>query len=345
MENMQRDDEELLRIARQGDESAFVALVKPLRSALHRHCYRMLGSPDDADDAVQEALIRAWRALPRFRADASVRTWMFKITTNTALDVAKSRARRELPVDLGAPHRSEIAWIAPYPTSYLGGTTQDPEASLIARETIELAYVNALQHMPVHQRAVFILRDVLAFRASEVAEILATSVPAVNSSLQRARAILADRAPASQAEELGKLGEAGVRELAAKYASAIEHADIDALLALLTQDVSWSMPPEPSWFRGAVDVAQFLRADVFPQRWRHLTTSANGQLAVAGYIFDSESEDFIACALDVLEISGGLVAAVTGFLTPFAMGPDYQWPENAPRGLFERFGLPERMTV
>ena len=330
-----------------------VALVKPLRSELHRHCYRMLGSPDDADDAVQEALIRAWRALPRFRADASIRTWMFKITTNTALDVAKSRARRELPVDLGAPHRpdepfssavTEIAWIAPYPTSYLG-TGRDPEASLIARETIELAYVNALQHMPVHQRAVFILRDVLAFRASEVAEILDTSVPAVNSSLQRARAILADRAPASQAEELGKLGEAGVRELAAKYASAIERADIDALLALLTQDVSWSMPPEPGWFRGAVDVAQFLRADVFPQRWRHLTTSANGQLAVAGYIFDSGSEDFIACALDVLEIRGGLVAAVTGFLTPFAMGPDYQWPEDAHRGLFERFGLPERMTV
>ena len=348
---MKYAEEELLRVARQGDEAAFVALVKPLRSELHRHCYRMLGSPDDADDAVQEALLRAWKALPRFRGDASIRTWMFKITTNTALDVASARARRELPVDLSAPNQpggsavAEIAWIGPYPTSYLDGSAQDPGASLASRETIELAYITALQHMPVHQRAVFILREVLAFRASEVAEILETTVPSVNSSLQRARAIVAERAPASQATELDLLGEANVRELASKYAAAIEHADIDALLALLTQDASWSMPPEPGWFRGSEDVARFLCEDVFPNRWRHVITSANGQLAVAGYIFDSKSEDFIACALDVLEIRSGKISSVTGFLTPYAMGPDYLWPKDAPRGLFERFGLPDRLEV
>jgi RNA polymerase sigma-70 factor, ECF subfamily len=348
----QEELERLLRVAQQGDEAAFVALVKHLRDELHRHCYRMLGSPDDADDAVQEALLRAWKALPRFRGESSVRTWLFKITTNTALDVASARRRRDLPVDFSPPNGSralglhaapEVAWIGPYPTTQLGVMPQDPEASLAARETIELAYVAALQHLPAHQRAVFILREVLSFRASEVADILDSTVPAVNSLLQRARASVAEHAPASQAEELRKLGDAGVRELATRYARAIEDADIEALMELVTQDVSWSMPPVPSWFQGRESVSGFLRENVFAQRWRHVFTSANGQLAVAGYIFDAQSECFVACALDVLSLRDGLVDSVTGFLTPFAMGLLDE--EGGADRLFGRFGLAERLDA
>jgi RNA polymerase sigma-70 factor (ECF subfamily) len=188
---------------------------------------------------------------------------------------------------------------------------------------------------------VFILREVLSFRASEVAEILDSTVPAVNSLLQRARATVAKRALVSQAEEFRKLGDAGVRELATRYARAIEDADIEALMALVTQDISWSMPPVPSWFQGRENVSRFLCEDVFPQRWRHVFTSANGQLAVAGYIFDPESECFVACAIDVLNLRGGLVESVTGFLTPYAMG--FQEETSCADGLFGRFGLAERL--
>jgi RNA polymerase sigma-70 factor, ECF subfamily len=329
------DEEKLLEAAQGGDEAAFVALVRPCRAELHAHCYRMLASPDDADDAVQEALLRAWKALPRFEARSSVRTWLFTIATNTALDVGSARARRELPVNLDAAEapQTEIAWIGPYPT----GNAQDPEATYAARETIELAYVAALQFLPSHQRAVFILRDVLGFRATEVAEMLDTTVAAANSLLQRARATVAERAPRrSQFEELASVGDAGLVDLASRYARAIEGADIDTLLSLLTEDATWAMPPHPKWFRGHVDISRFLREDVFPERWRHATTTANGQLAVAGYIFEAATETFVAVALDVLELRGRQICSVTGFLVS---------EESDSLKLFGRFGLPERLEV
>ena len=217
-----------------------------------------------------------------------------------------------------------------------------PRRADTARESIELAYVAALQHLGAHQRAVFILRDVLGFRAAETAELLGMSVAASNSSLQRARSQLKERLPqVSQASELQTVGDRAVRELASRYARAIEESDLSALLPLLTEDASWSMPPLASWFRGQADVGRFLHDDVFPERWRHVTASANGQLAVAGYLFDGEAGCFVSAALDVLELRGGRIAAVTGFLTMAAATDD----QRARPGLFERFGLPEQLPV
>ncbi len=349
------DEQDLIRAAKEGDEEAFRALVEGRRAELHAHCYRMLASPDDADDAVQEAFVRAWRALPRFEARSSVRTWLYKITTNTALDIASGRSRRELPIGFGPSTAfgetsgdpiTEIAWMGPYPDRGGIRSTELPEPNYAARETIELAYVAALQHLGAHQRAVFILREVLGFRAAETAELLDTSVASVNSSLQRARAQLSDRLPElSQAAELSATGDRAVWELASRYARAIEESDLDMLLSLLTEDPSWSMPPLVSWFRGRGDVAEFLRTEVLPLRWRHATTSTNGQLAVAGYLFDAEANCFVSAALDVLELRGGRVAGVTGFLTIAGLTEERQENYQAGPGLFARFGLPERLPV
>jgi len=213
---------------------------------------------------------------------------------------------------------------------------ETPEDAYAAKETVELAYVAALQHLPPRQRAVFLLREVLGFSAAETASILETTTASVTSALQRARATLETRLPkVSQQEELASVGEVAVRELAARYASAIERADLTALLALLTEDVSWSMPPVPSWYQGKPRVAEFLTRFVFPERWTHLTTSANRQLAVAGYILDDGRGAYLPAALDVLDLRAGRVAAVTGFLTGEALNDD-----GVPHGLFERFGLP-----
>jgi RNA polymerase sigma-70 factor, ECF subfamily len=344
----------LLHAAQGGDGEAFRALVEGRRVELHAHCYRMLASSDDADDAVQEALLRAWRALPRFEGRSSVRTWLFRITTNTALDIVSGRARRELPIQFGPPIGSgeppgdpatEVPWIGPYAAPDPKASHGLPEARYAVRESIELAFVAALQHLPAHQRAVFILREALGFSAADTATVLDSTVAAVNSALQRARTRVDARLPkVSQQEELRLLGDGAARELASRYARAIEESDIDALLALLTADVTWSMPPLASWYRGHEHVAAFLRGSVFPERWRHVTTHANGQLAVAGYLFDAHRSSFVAGALDVLDLRGGRVAAVTGFLTTAALTFEERELHGAARGLFERFGLPEELT-
>jgi RNA polymerase sigma-70 factor, ECF subfamily len=339
----EREEDALLKAAQEGDERAFEALVSRRRAELHAHCYRLLASPDDADDAVQEAMVRAWKGLPGFERRSSLRTWLFKITTNAALDIGRKRARRELPIGFG-PASSEdpddpldIPWIGPFAGD---PTPTTPEASYEAKETVELAYVAALQRLPDRQRAVFVLRDVLGFSAAETASILDTTTPTVTSSLQRARANLARRLPAvSQQVELSSLGDVAARQLAARYAAAIEAGDLGALLTLLTEDVSWSMPPLPTWYRGKRDVARFLVRLVFPEHWAHLTTSANGQLAIAGYLRDDDKGAYLPAALDVLELRGGLVAAVTGFLT----GEGLSERERS-RQLFDRFGLPAALV-
>jgi RNA polymerase sigma-70 factor (ECF subfamily) len=348
------DEQQLIRSAKDGDDVAFRSLVEQRRAELHAHCYRILASADDADDAVQDTLLRAWRALPQFESRSSLRTWLFKIASNAALDIALRRTRRELPIEFGPPSGSgkplggpitEIAWIGPYAEP--DATWQShPDSSYATRESIELAYVAALQHLPAHQRAVFLLREVLGFRAAETAEILDTSVAAVNSSLQRARAGLSGRIPkVTQAVELQSVGDVALAELAARYARAIEEADIDGLLSLLTDDISWSMPPITSWYRGREEVAEFLVGYVFPERWRHLTTRANGQLAVAGYLFDPAEKSFLPGALDVLELRDGRVAAVTGFLTYAALTPLERETHTVPSRLFDRFGLPESLPA
>jgi RNA polymerase sigma-70 factor (ECF subfamily) len=319
------DETALLDSARSGDETAFRDLVEVHRSELQGHCYRMLASVHDAEDAVQDALVRAWKGLARFEGRSSVRTWLFKIATHAALDQAGRRGRRELPLDLGPASgpgqgpgdaRFEILWLEPCPDSMVGGSGElsSPEARYERRESVELAFVAALQDLPAQQRAVLILRDVLAFSAREVAEMLDTTVAAANSALQRARAA-ANRLPEhSQQVMLRALGDEKVRNLAARYGEAIENGDIETLLSMLTEDAAWSMPPLAGWYRGPQSIAEFLRRDVFPERWRHRTTGANGQLAVAGYILDDDRGRYVAAALDVLTLDGGRIAQVTGFL-------------------------------
>ena len=302
--------------ARGGDAAAFSRLVRPLRPELHAHCYRMLGSAHDADDAVQEALLRAWRKLDGFAGRGSLRSWLYTVATRACLDAISGRGRRALPMDLGpaspaavagdAP-ATEVAWLGPYPT---------PEARYEQRESVELAFVAALQHLPGNQRAALLLFEVLGFSAAEIAEAMDTSVASVNSALQRARRVVAERvAGPDQAEEQRRIGGARVRELAAGFAAALERGDAEGLVALLTEDVTWSMPPLPHWYRGLPAVTDF--AVRVPMTtcgdWRHRQTGANGQPAVASYL-RSEDGRWAAWAVTVLGLRDGRIAEVTSFI-------------------------------
>lgn len=342
------DEPALLLAARQGDEGAYRSLVQHHQGELHAHCYRMLASVHDADDAVQDVMVSAWKGLANFEARSSVRTWLFKIATNAALDISRRRQRREIPLGYGQRDMSSdgpgepapgIQWVEPYPDS--------PELHYEARETLELAYVALLQELPAHQRAVFILREALNLPAAEVAVVLDTSVAAVNSSLQRARSKIAQRVPSvSQQFELSVLGDGGTRALAERYARAIEDGDVESLLALLVEDPTWSMPPHPGWFAGRSAIAAFLREDVMINQWRHIPACVSGQLAVAGYVFDPATEYYLACALDVLALEHGRIRAVLSFLTAIGFPPE---DNNEPSGVgvinFVRFGLPERLPA
>jgi RNA polymerase sigma-70 factor, ECF subfamily len=348
---MTSDEKALLERAQGGDERAYETLIASHRAELHAHCYRMLASIYDADDAVQDALLRAWKGLPTFEARSSIRTWLFRIATNTSFDVLKKRKRRELPINAGfragmgdTPGDPLFAssWIEPYPDR-LVDDGHSTEARYEARESLELAFVAAIQYLPPRQRAVFILFEALRFSAQEVAEVLDMSVAAVNSSLQRARATIADRLPhESQHAELQRLGDKRVLELARQYADAIDQGDVEALMKLLTTDATWSMPPHPAYYEGRTAIEEFHRRDVSSVRWRHLITSANGQLAVGCYVYDEERSVYVATVLDVLDLRDGKVAAVTAFFTVHA------FEDGEPDGYigavdFERFGLPDEL--
>jgi RNA polymerase sigma-70 factor (ECF subfamily) len=344
------DTESLLSAARRGDERAYLELVEGHRSELHAHCYRMLASLEDADDAVQEALTRAWRGLARFEARSSVRTWLFKIATNVSLDMARRRKRRAVPLldgrQVGAGESPgeplvDVPWIQPYPLAPVDAAMASPEARYELHEALELAFVVAIQHLPPRQRAVLILREVLGYSAEEVAGLLDTTVSAVNSALQRARSAAASRLPRkSQQAELRSLGPDGVRELAQRYARAIEQSDIDTLLSMLTEDATWSMPPLPAWYQGRDAIAAFHVNYVMPEHWRHVPTFANGQLAVGGYILHPDRRCYVAAALDVIMIEEGRVAGVIGFLRSEIEGVDEFGLVD-----FRRFGLPPEMPA
>jgi len=309
---------ELLSAARSGDGEAFGRLVGPLRDELRAYCYRMLGSFHDAEDAVQDTLDRAWRALDRFEERGSIRPWLYRIATNRALSLIERRGRRELPTDLGpegAP-AAEAEWLEPYPDRLMGGTPRPgPEAHTMARESMELAFVATLQHLTAVQRAALLLRDVLGYRALETAEMLGTSVAAVNSALQRARKILAERLPeGSQHQALENLGEAGQREIARRYATAWENGDIDAIVAMLTEDARYSMPPLTAWYHGRDAIRTFL-VDVCRPGWRFRPTAANGQLAFGTYLWDDDRGDYRPAGLDLLMIRGRRICEVVSFLT------------------------------
>jgi RNA polymerase sigma-70 factor (ECF subfamily) len=353
----------LLEQAKQGDESAFNGIVDPYRGELAAHCYRMLGSVHDAEDAMQESMLRAWRGLAGFEGRSSLRSWLYRIATNTSLNAIERRPKRVLPVDYGPasdPHAGpgepivESIWMEPLADERLGldADVAGPEARYEQREAVELAFIAALQLVPANQRAVLILREVLGFSADETAEALETSTASVNSALQRARATVEEKLPEkSQQQALRTLGDRRLSEIVDAYLKAWERTDVDAVVAMLAEDVSFSMPPLRTWFGGREAVATFLAK--FPLggdwRWRAIRVSANGQPALAFYSWDEEAGNFQPFALNVLSFDGELVSNVTAFIVRATPSPDREvlarLPEQPADDLrlaaaFERFGLP-----
>ena len=328
------DDTDLAR-ACAGDAEAFDRLVAPLRHALYAHCYRMLGSAHDAEDALQEALLRSWRRIGGFEGRSSLRSWLYTVATRCCLDALAHRKRRALPMDLGpASERvvvddrplTEVAWLGPYPDTRLG----DPAERAEERSAVELAFVAALQHLPGNQRAALLLFDVVGFSAAEIAAIMDTSAVSVNSALQRARATVHGRVPArTQQATISDIGDARLSEIVTGYARALEHGDIDTLVQLLSADVTWSMPPLPHWYRGLAAVTDFaVRVPFACGSWQHRLTSANGQPAIACYLRTKPSDPYLGWAINVLTLRDGLIAAITSFI-----GADH----------FELLGLPSRL--
>lgn len=308
-----------LEAAQAGDRTAFDRLVSPYRQELLAHCYRMLGSIHDADDALQDALLRAWRGLPGFAGRSSVRTWLHKITTNAALAMAERNGRRHLPIDPTAATSSsspggEPAWLEPFvdPDDARDPRAETPTAAIERRESVELAFVAAVQHLRPNQRAVLLLRDVLGFSANETAVLLDTTVASVTSSLQRARRTVRDHRPErSQQETLRSLGDHEVQAVITRYVEAWEHNDARALLALLTEDATFSMPPSPSWYQGRDSIERFLHEQPMAHRWRLVPTTAGGQLAFACYTWAPPG--WVAHSLDVVTLEGSSISRITAF--------------------------------
>jgi RNA polymerase sigma-70 factor (ECF subfamily) len=314
------------------DQQAFGATVEPHRRELQAHCYRMLGSVQDAEDMVQETFLRAWRRRETFEGRASLRAWLYKIATNTCLDALEKRPRRAVPVtrqavstmDEPIPHMvKEPIWLEPYPDDLLAAGDDNPERRYSARESITLAFVAALHLLPPRQRAVLILRDVLDWQASEVADLLDMSVPAVKSALHRARTTLAERAPTTVDVGADVLDEAAQNQLE-DYVRAWETADVNALLALLTDNARFSMPPIPSWYQGRESIRRLVSATVFSGdangRWRLLPTRANHQLAFGLYRRGDANGPYNAYGIQVLTFDGGRIADITTFINPALFG-------------------------
>jgi RNA polymerase sigma-70 factor (ECF subfamily) len=309
------------------------------RRELTAYCYRMLGSPFEAEDAVQDTLLRAWRSLDRFEGRSAVRSWLYRIATNVCLDMLNGRERRARPMDLGPSREPEIAnlhtlpevtWIEPVPESAIVGDG-DPADVAVSRETIRLAFVAALQHLPPRQRAVLILCEVLRWKASEVAELLDTSVPSVNSALQRARATL-DARDANASDPPAALSEAD-RELLARYVEAFQRYDMEALTSLIHEDATQSMPPFDMWLRGRDDIlAWWVGPGIGCSGSRVIpTVSANGSPAFGQYKPSETGSGYDPWALQVLEIAGGRIVEFTFFLSTAT--------------IFPLFGLPARLDA
>jgi RNA polymerase sigma-70 factor (ECF subfamily) len=312
----------------------FPTLADPYRRELFAHCYRMVGSVHDAEDLVQETYLRAWKAYHGFEGRSSLRTWLYRIATNVCLTSLEGSERRPLPTGLGAPSiaagdplvtADEVLWLEPVPDSMLA----DPAEQAAARDTIRLAFVAALQHLPPRQRAVLILRDVLKWQAAEVAEALEISTAAVNSVLQRAHAHLdkaqlsADTAPAPVAEEH--------KELLERYVTAFWEKDIDGIVSLLKQDAIWEMPPFVGWYEGAENIGRLidLQGPGGPHEMPMVATSANGQPAYGLYMRQPDGR-FTPYHLQVLTLTDGAVSHVGAFFDP---------------ALFEIFGLPAELDA
>ena len=332
-------DPRVLDAARRGDQDAFRALAEPHRRELHAHCYRMLGSLQDAEDAVQETLLRAWRGLGGFEKDRALRPWLYKIATNASLDMLAKRPKRTLRLD-AAPSQPgdgpgtplvESIWIEPYPDEHLG--LEDgyaaPDARYEQRESVELAFIAALQHLPARQRAVLILREVLGFSAREVAQSLDTTAASVNSALQRARKTVDEALPdRSQQATLRSLGDERLSALVQRYVEAWESRNVDSMVAVLAEDVTFAMPPFPHWFSGRDTVIAFMVATGKPPL-RHVVTRAGGQLAVGWYIRSAPRNAYLPASIEVLALEGERVREVVAFASP---------------SLFPYFGLPAELV-
>jgi RNA polymerase sigma-70 factor (ECF subfamily) len=348
-----------------GSEADFERLVDSFRAELFAHCYRMLACLHDAEDALQETLLRAWRGLDRFEGRSSLKNWLYTIATNTCLTALEKRPKRVLPVDYGPPADPldgpgvplvESVWIEPFPDGQI--TLEDgpasPEARYERRESVELAFIAALQLLPPNQRAVLILREVLGYSAKEVAGMLETSVASVNSALQRARKTTDERLPdQSQLQTARALGEGGVREVVDAYVDAWDRLDIDGVVAMLTADACFSMPPLGSWYRGA-DLPGFFEVGPLSGEWdwHHRLVQANGQPALAFYSYYEPTAAYVPFALNVLTLEDSRISDVTCFVTRTIDVPDPEafgrWPEEPPdarrlEDFFVRFGLPERI--
>jgi RNA polymerase sigma-70 factor (TIGR02960 family) len=316
--------ERLLMRAAQGDEEAFRELTDPHRRELEVHCYRILGSMQDAEDVLQETLLAAWRGLDRFERRASLRAWLYRIATNRCLNALRDAGRRpplDLPFDAPEPTRvGEPTWLQPYPDALLGGTidaSPGPEAHYETRETVELAFITALQHLPPRQRAALVLRDVLGFRAAEVADMLDSSVESVKGALKRARATLEQRLPPADRDRSPLPNSPDERDLVRRFADAFQADDINGIVALLTEDAWFTMPPSPLEYQGRPAIASFLRENAtwrHGQRYRLVPTRANTQPAFATYRTDPHAPIAHATGVVVLTLEGERIAAVTQFL-------------------------------
>jgi len=312
--------------------------LEQYRRELTGYCYRMLGSVFEAEDAVQDTMVRAWKGIDRFEGRSSVRSWMYRIATNACLDMLRSRQRRARPMDMGPSSRADAAlpakladnvWVEPIPTGHVIGDLDDPAEVAAARETIRLAFVSALQFLPARQRAVLILREVLRWEATEVAELLDTTVASVNSALQRARATLAERAlDEDDAHTATQEITAEQQVLLANYVDAFERYDVSRLVTLLHDDVVMSMPPFPLWLVGPDDVAAwFLGKGIGCKGSRIVATTANGLPAFGTYRVDPAG-GWAPWSIQVIEIEGDKIAALNSFLDT---------------NLFATFGLPAHL--
>lgn len=316
----------------------FQSLADPYRRELLAHCYRMLGSIHDAEDLVQETYLRAWRSYGGFEGRSSLRTWLYRIATNVCLTAIDQRGNRPMPSGLGAPSDEperpvvaspEVPWLEPVPDTVIGADAADPATIVASRETTRLAFVAALQHLPPNQRVVLILRDVLKWKAAEVAELMETTTASVNSALQRARAQLQQAAP--ERDALVEPTDPGQRELLDRYARAFERADIEALVELFKKDAVWEMPPFPEWFVGAETIVRLIGAQCGPTpgELRMVPTAANGQPAFAMY---RRGDDGVhrAFQLQVVAVASEGIAQVSAFFDT---------------RLFAFFGLPEELPA
>ena len=332
--------EQTLARARSGDEDAFRELTDPYRRELHLHIYRIVGSTQDAEDLLQETLLAAWRGLEQFRERASIRAWLYRIATNRSLDALRASRRR--PEDLRRmtevlepTRRAEPIWLEAYPDVLLDGVPDDtpgPEARYETKEATALAFIVGLQHLPPQQRAVLVLRDVLGYRAGEVAEILESTTASVNSLLRRARTAFQSRLPATGRERAPLPDSKRERDTVGRFADALESGDINGVVALLTQDAWLTMPPEPWEYQGPTAIAAFIRNRELHlgARLRLVPTRANSQPAFGCYLPSPETDIARPRGLMVLTLVGDRISAITWF---------------GDSSVFPSFGLPRRLRV